>query len=341
MNKKLNVLAALVGLTGLAGIASAQSTVTLYGRVDIGVSYANNGTSVNPGASSSKGQWSMQQGTASRFGLKGEEDLGGGMYARFNIENRFFADTGAQDSAAFFKGLSIVAVGSKTAGELYLGRDVVPAYYITCTADPTCWSYTSQPGQPYAYANYSGSAPSDNSGIRRNNSIGYRSPNMGGVTTELAYAFGEGMRRPVRGFNVQYNQGPVYAGVGLDDGGKDDNGNKNRLWIVGGGYDFGMVRPLFTYSDAKGGIGSPVGYAAKSASLVLVMPTPVGRVFFGGGHLKANSGFGTSDVKSTKILAGADYNLSKRTALYANVGSAKTDDKTRSNAFDIGITHKF
>ena len=341
MNQKIKIIATLAGLTGLAGIASAQSTVTLYGRVDIGVSYTNNGTSLNPGASSSRGQWSMQQGTASRFGLKGQEDLGGGLYARFNIENRFFADTGAQDSAAFFKGLSIVALGSKEAGELYLGRDVVPAYYITCTTDPTCWSYTSQPGQPYAYANYNGSAASDNSGIRRNNTIGYRTPNLGGVTSELAYAFGEGQRRPVRGFNVQYNQGPVYAGVGLDDGGTDDNGNKSRLWIVGGGYDFGVVRPLFTYADAKGGIGSPVGYAGKSASLVLVVPTPVGRVFVGAGHLKANAGFGTGDAKSTKILAGGDYNLSKRTLLYANIGSAKTTDKTRATALDVGIQHKF
>jgi len=327
-------LLASYGLIAFTGMAAAQSTVELYGQVDVGVTHANNGTSINPGRGP-VGQWALQQGTASRLGFKGQEDLGGGLYARFNLEHRFFGDTGMQDSGAFFKGVSTVSLASAQWGEVYMGRDVVPAFYLTCTADPTCWSFTSQPGQPYAYANYNGSVAADNSGIRRNNSVGYRTPSFRGLSAEVAYAFGEDIRRSTKGFNVSYNQGPVYAAIGYDGAASD-----NRLWILAGGYDFGVVRPLFTYSDAKGGATTP-GYDAKSASLTFVVPISRGKVFLGAGRLVAHTGSGGTDVKSNKFYVGMDHNLSKRTMLYANIGSAKSTDLTRSTAFDFGIRHKF
>lgn len=325
---------ATLALACWAGHSAAQSTVSIYGVVDLGLTRSNNGTSLNPGRGK-PGTTEMQQGTASRLGFKGREDLGGGLYAGFDLQHRFFADTGTQDSNAFFKGVSIVTLGNASWGELYMGREVIPAYYLTCTADPTCWSFTSQPGQPYAWANYNGSVASDNSGIRRNNSIGWRSPSWGGLSTEIAYAGGEGQRKRSLGWNLQYKQGPVYAALGYD--GADD---QNRLFIAAGGYDFGVVRPLFTLADAKGGPNTP-DYRGKSASLTFVFPVSTGRVFVGAGHLQARAKPADPEVKSTKIFLGGDHNLSKRTMLYANIGSAKSTGLTRSTAYDVGIRHAF
>lgn len=323
-----------LALAACTGVATAQNSVTIYGVVDVGISKSNNGTSLNPGRGT-PGAWVVQQGNASRLGFKGREELGGGLYASFDIQHRFFADTGTVDSGSFWKGVSVVALGSKALGEVYLGREVIPAYYLTCTADPTCWSYTSQPGQPFAWANYNGSVASDNSGIRRNNSVGYRSPVFGGLSTELAVAAGEGQRRRSLGGNVQYNGGPVYAAIGFD--GVDSD---NRLVILAGGYDFGFVRPLVTFSDAQGGPTTPE-YEGRSATLTFVVPTATGRVFAGAGRLEATANAASTEVRHTKFYVGADHNLSKRTMLYANLGTAKSDGLTRSTAYDAGIRHKF
>lgn len=321
-------------LTGWVGHGAAQPSVTVYGVLDLGISHANNGSSVNPGVGT-RGATVMQQGTASRLGFKGHEDLGGGLYVGFDLQHRFFADTGTQDSDAFFKGVSAITLGNRHWGEFYLGREVVPAYYLSCTGDPTCWSFTSQPGQPYAWANYNGSVASDNSGIRRNNAVGYRSPKVGGWSYEVAYAAGEGLRKRSLGWNVQYAQGPVYAALGYD--GSDA---QNRLFIAAGGYDFGMVRPLFTLSDARGGPTTP-DYQGQSISATLVFPTPKGRVFAGAGHLRARATPANDEVRSTKVFLGWDYSLSRKTSLYANFGSAQSTALTRSTAYDTGIRHAF
>ncbi len=81
-------LLALAVLGAFAGVASAQSSVTLYGRVDLS---AGKGAGVE--------QNSLANGSGSRFGVRGVEDLGGGLQALFNIEHRFNADTGAQTAS--------------------------------------------------------------------------------------------------------------------------------------------------------------------------------------------------------------------------------------------------
>ena len=91
-------LLALAVLGAFASVASAQSSVTLYGRVDLSVGKG-------PGTSAKQ----MANGSGSRFGVRGVEDLGGGLQALFNIEHRYNADTGAQTNAQrFWTGRSIV-----------------------------------------------------------------------------------------------------------------------------------------------------------------------------------------------------------------------------------------
>ena len=80
-------LLALAVLGAFAGAASAQSSVTLYGRLDLSVNKGVGQTAKN-----------LSNGSGSRFGVRGSEDLGGGMSALFNLEHRFDADTGASQN---------------------------------------------------------------------------------------------------------------------------------------------------------------------------------------------------------------------------------------------------
>ncbi len=77
-------LLALAVLGAFAGAATAQSSVTMYGLIDLGVG--------KPAGTANKG---MFQAAGSRLGMRGSEDLGGGLKGLFNIETRFDADTGA------------------------------------------------------------------------------------------------------------------------------------------------------------------------------------------------------------------------------------------------------
>lgn len=327
MNRNLLAAAAFCLL---AGAASAQSSVTIYGAVDVGITKSNSGTSVNPGAGT-PGQWALQDAWGSRLGFKGVEDLGSGMYSRFQLETRFDPTTGAQAAPTFWQGRSVVALGNKEYGELYLGREYIPAFWVSCTADPTCYSYVSEPGFAYTFANYNGSGSIDGSAIRRSNTMGYKSPNLNGLTSEVTLSLGEDVRQNTMGVNVQYNRGPVYAGFGYDGRGVD-----NRVYIVAASYDFGVVKPIVSYTDAKGGATST--YAATAATFSLVVPVASGKLFGGIGHLNTNN---AASNNSNKLYAGYVYPLSKRTSIYTNIGSAKTTDLERSTAYDLGITHTF
>lgn len=311
--------------------AQAQSSVTMYGLVDQGLSKANSGTTPGgllPGRAAPD-IWTVKAGNTSRLGFRGNEDLGDGMYARFQFETRFAADTGALSNAnVFWLGRSVVAVGGKSWGEVYAGREYSPAFWLSLAADPTSLSYVSQLGSPYTYANYTAVAATiEASNTRWANTVGFKSPNFGGVTFELATAAGENLRGRNNSGNVQYKQGPVWLGYAFD---RLDS--KNNLALLAGGYDFGMVYPTFSYARAKGGLNGD----AKSFSVAAKLPTSFGRVYASFGRLSP-----ATNLNSKMFGAGAEYDLSKRTLLYTNVGSAKRVGLSRTTAFDIGIKHTF
>lgn len=123
---KRQLIAAAV-LSTLAGVAAAQSNVTVYGRVDLSVAQ-------QAAAPDNK---EVRNGSGSRLGFRGTEDLGNGLKAVFQIEHRFNADEGTQSNATrFWEGKSIVGLEGSF-GRLTLGREENPAYtYAQTVADP-------------------------------------------------------------------------------------------------------------------------------------------------------------------------------------------------------------
>ena len=92
-------LLALAVLGAFAGAAQAQSSVTIYGIVDTGITYTSKVGSVagTPAATATGSRFGLNSDIlqGSRIGFKGVEDLGGGLSAVFNLETGFQNDTGA------------------------------------------------------------------------------------------------------------------------------------------------------------------------------------------------------------------------------------------------------
>ena len=124
MKQKLkNALFALTA-TGAVAVpmhAFAQSTVTLYGAIDEGLQYTSN----------VKGKSNIEttsgQDSGDRWGLKGSEDLGGGLKALFQIENGFNLNTGnLENGGRIFGRQAYVGVQSDSFGTLTVGRQYDP-----------------------------------------------------------------------------------------------------------------------------------------------------------------------------------------------------------------------
>lgn len=161
----------------VCGTAHAQSTVTLYGLVDEGLNYTNN---AGHGAAL---KMSSGDVLGSRFGLKGSEDLGGGLSAIFRLENGFNASNGSLGQGGrLFGRQAYVGLSSTQYGTLTLGRQY----------DPTSDLFAAMT----AAGNWAGniaSSPFDNDNadwdFRVNNSVKYTTPTLGGFSGEAMYAF--------------------------------------------------------------------------------------------------------------------------------------------------------
>lgn len=314
-------------LTSVA-VALAQSSVTIYGIIDQGLAKSNNATTTLLSGPTTDA-WQVRAGNTSRIGFRGVEDLGDGLYARFHLEHRFAADTGTPSNATvFWLGRSVVAVGDRKWGEVYAGREYSPAYWVALNTDPTYWSYVSQLGTPYGYANYTPVAATiEATNIRWANAVGLKSGTLNGFTVELQTALGEGQRPRSRSGNVQYKSGPLWAGIGFDRLSADTN-----LVLAAASYEFGPFTPSFSVARARGGINGDAHSYSLSANYRLGQ----GRVYVNTAWLKP-----ASHLDASMLGVGGEYLLSVRTALYANFGTAQRDLQTRRRTIDFGIKHTF
>lgn len=352
-------LLALAVLGAFAGTASAQSSVTIYGLLNMAIAKSNcSGTptacAVNPGAPAGD-SWQLAQYSTSRLGFRGNEDLGGGLSAQFQIEHRFNPDTGAANSAAsFWNGRSFLQLSSASAGSVYLGREYTPAFWVQLKSDPFGNDGIAQTGTGILWAGYytpdvagigTAAAPAWPSpgSARTSNTVGYKTPNMGGLTANVAVGLSEatGQGRNV-GLNAEYAAGPVYAGFGYEkitDGASDGR----SLWNIAVHYNLGIVKPMLYYAKAKTGAGAQDDN--KVVLLSASAPLGNGQLQFGYSKMTFENGV----IKDHKKLGlGYDYYLSKRTNLYAQLASATgrgasaaaaTTD--RNTAYALGIKHSF
>ena len=332
-------LLALAVLTAVTGAASAQSSVTLYGKVDLGL-VLDSGNSAGKSVRISSGVTG-----GSRIGFKGVEDLGGGMKAAFQLETGYCADSAA--GAPNFCTGSNQFMGRQAHGDLTgafgaisAGRQYSLGFNNLSTIDPFGTGFAGQVNNIV-----------DPSGIRLNNSATYSTPNIAGVTVSAEVALGEqtGNWQANRetGAGVTYASGPAYAGFTYYDvGNANGNGAARKNYLLGGTYDFGVIKlhalaqkstgpSSLDVLDLMGGLTIPVAGGSVMASYIHHNDRTIG------------------DKDATQLGVGYLYPLSKRTSIYSafahiqnrngatfTVGNA-TETGTGDKAFNLGVVHNF
>lgn len=328
------LVCALTAAAGLsAASAFAQSGVNLYGRVDLGLRYesAKNLPSTQ-----------MESGTYSAIGFKGQEDLGSGLKAFFQMEHRIDASTGAnKDADSFFNDISVIGL-SGDFGTVRLGRS---DNNFNLAADPDAF------GGDYVGGRGNRRAGADE---KWNNGLMYFTPEMYGFQAVIGTSLSEnGMlvdaqdneARAKNPFavSVLYKNGNLTSALGYMQRANQDK-------VVGGSttYDFGVAKAFFTaaHNDGKGnGLIVDGEQDGKRTTYDLGVTVPVSAA--GSVHAKYN--FDRKDLKSfngalTKthdLGLGYMHNLSKRTQLYVTGNVEKIEGQKTTRAMDMGVVHNF
>ncbi|MDR0274296.1 MAG: porin [Burkholderiaceae bacterium] len=316
MKKSLVALAVL----GLSGVAMAQSNVTLYGVADAGVGRAKSSGDLK---THFLGAGLMNNGD-SRVGVKGTEDMGGGLQAGFNFETGLSLKDGAATagglSNGFWQRQANVFVGGPW-GAVKLGRQFTPSYLANSTYELTGEANYTVVGNTYKWVGVTDRrAPS---------AFAYVSPTLSGVTAAVGYITKKdlGLSKDVWDAAVLYGNGPISAGFGVNK-----LGNSKTNYQLGGKYDFGGFAVAASYTSAslpeskavrRGfGLGGSATFGAASVVVDLSRDT--------------KNAWDASRKKYTNGLVEGKYALSKRTSLYA--AYLRLD---KQNNWGLGLHHNF
>ena len=342
---KKNLIALGAALLCAAG-AHAQSSVQLTGLVDV---FA--GSMKMAGDASSKSVVDSGGLTTSWFGMKGTEDLGGGLKAHFNLTSFIKVDTGTQGrfvNDTFFSRDANVSL-SGGFGSVLLGRWMAPNFLPSVVGNPLGDSFTFSPlilhkdvplFKPDGSLRWRSMTPSDTGW---SNQIVYSTPDIGGFKANLQYQFGEQAGKSGKnnvGVNFFYFGGPLtltgfYENADINNPVNTLLANNQKYWMLLGAYDFGMVKPYLSYGEKK--IDDTASTKGKTYQVGASAP-------LGNGKLLAEwvkTEWSTPDVSRKTFTLGYDYNLSKRTDVYAMYMNDKITSQTNGNSFGVGIRHRF
>ena len=335
--------AIVLGVLGLfSGLVSAQSSVTMYGVVDVAVERVKGATSLTRVTSG------QQQG--SRWGLRGTEDLGGGLKAMFVLENGFNADVGTLGQGGrLFGRQGYVGLGGGW-GAVRLGRQYTPMDDIAGIIGTKVYDVVSV-------------VPIIGNGDynRVDNAITYLSPTVGSTTFQVQYSLGEERSSADASpdFGKQFSlhalhaSGPLTAGIGLmrvsdADGAVAGKQGKDAVLLVGA-YDFGPMK-LSAYYDQEDKGTEKMKVMGLAAAFKVGDQTTVS---VGVAQAKDVTGVASALNDDARIFTlQANHNLSKRTALYAHLTAVSNDDDAAlgfnsptaggsSNGIQFGIRHRF
>ena len=329
MNSTKTIRAAAAALLATAACAAqAQSSLQIYGIMDAGVLVSNTGA---PGQHH-QSELATGNGAGTRLGFRGTEDLGGGLKASFQLEMGIFNDTGefitfGEPAGTTFGRKSVVGIHGGW-GDLFLGRDYTPGWWNVFQSDRFRF------GLPGTNATSSGIVVT-----RASNGLFYHSPVLGGFRARLAYTFGKESAAEhelgrLAGAQLEYRAGKLFLSVAAQNRHDQVPGSTTALTSLkerGAGfeYDFGSVVTSAGYWQADP-VTATAGTVDKSRAVWLGASVPVGV-----GEIKAQVTRTSIDSLArghgSALTGGVAYihHVSKRTSLYAGVGTVRNDANTR------------
>lgn len=331
-------LLALAVLGAFAGAASAQTSVTMYGIVDMGYVHESGGADGSVNRLQSGGE------SSSRLGFRGTEDLGNGLSGIFAIEAGILADTGESQLGANIWGRqAFVGLKSKTAGTVTLGRQYTALHNEIVRFDPFG---TGLAGNAQALIR-------DTS--RFSNAIKYTTPNFAGFSAEADYSFGEvanAGNTAGRGYDgsIGYENGPIGVKVTYFNtrAATTPFAATNKITLLDGTYDFGVAKASLGYQWAK----ADAGRDERNSLVGVTVPFGASKVLASWMHRNDRSGNNDGNM----FAIGYTYALSKRTDFYTSygrltsgIGNGTTGPSIQdaqntygaNKLFDIGVRHLF
>lgn len=325
MKKNLLALAALALTTG----AFAQSSYTLYGRIDNSIGGIKE---LGKGTQSKMFHGGVGGLTTSRWGIRGSEDLGGGLKAIFKLEQRLDSDTGAAQSPSFKGESSVGFVGSF--GKIVAGR--MTTVYDDVRGVSQVYSLWDSAFTPNANGVFGSGSDYGN---RFNNQIRYESPLINGFYANGSYAFEQtaGKGDKLVGLVLGYKEGSKHFSLGY----QDEKG-KSSYTMLSGAYDFGAVAVSGGYNHRSGNATT-----GSDNELTLGFNVPVGAWSFSAGVATSKTTIANATTaKASGYALGATYAMSKRTTLYAayrshNVKTGAGVKSVDTQLYAVGVRHDF
>lgn len=341
--------------------AFAQTGVTVSGLVD---NYA--GSMRMAGDSGRSAVVNSGGLTTSWIGFKGNEDLGGGLKANFALTSFLRTDTGEfgrfPGDTIFSRDAHVGLAGGF--GAVSLGRDLAPHFLPTILFNPFGDSYTFSPlilhmdvplfGGP----GWTNAAASDTGW---SNEVMYTTPNFGGLTANLHYQFGEAAGNAGRrnaGLNLLYFGGPLsltafYHNVKVNNPLNTPVGNvqpgsniplpsglvaaRQNAWMVGGSYDLTAAKLFATFGRTM----HDIDLSDKIWSLGATVPAGNGKILVAWARTQRDGAAVGEEEKRSTASVGYDYDLSKRTDLYAVYMNDRITDRSSGDSVGVGIRHRF
>ncbi|MDR6202943.1 porin [Paraburkholderia graminis] len=298
--KKTLMVAALTGVFATA--AHAQSSVTLYGLIDAGITYTNN--------QHGRSNWQQTSGSVngSRWGLRGAEDLGGGLKAIFTLENGFGINDGSlKQGGREFGRQAFVGLSSNQFGAVTLGRQYDS---MVDFVGPLALTGTQYGGTQFAH-------PFDNDNLnnsfRINNSVKYTSANYGGFKFGGLYGFSN----QADGFanNRAYSAGASYNWGGLNVGAAylqlNNNGATGAAAAFNAGGAVSSDNTFFASRQQTWGAGASYAFGPATVGLVYSQTNLSGLAGIGAGASGQTGGvaFGGDSAHFQNFEANARYAL--------------------------------
>lgn len=315
--KRLTAMA----FAAVACSAQAQSNVTVYGLLDLGVVKSSGGRGT-----------AIARGSNNRIGFRGSEDLGNGLRATFHLQHRFHPDTGAVERASvFWQGESTVGLASNTWGSVRIGRALTAWWQKNWAFEPWGASGFNASLNAFQAGTFSADGTNDTAmgsanSSRSPNSVFYNSPTFGGFSAAVSGQVEKDTGAEARnvGVSLNYDQGPLSVMLA-----GERNTDQDALGFVAAAYAFGPLKVMGSYTriehDAAGDENNYVVAATYN---------------LGTGTVRGGYGRRDADVDAWKTSVGYVHPLSKRTSLYGDLWRQKSG-ATGFNSVALGINHSF
>ncbi len=346
-------LAALAIAGAFSGAAYAQSNVTLYGLIDTYLESAKTSVPGGTAASQEKNVTRLSAGglNGPRWGLRGTEDLGGGLKAVFTLEGGFNSDNGTLGQGGRIFGRQAFVGLDGGFGSILVGRQYAPIFYTQADSDIDGYTTFSIPGNSFGIVAADGGTT-----LRQDNQVRYTTPALGPVKAMISWAPGEdpnNSSKRIWGANLSAGFGPANLVLGYHDNEvKSATVNSVKEWAVGGNFTFSGVKLAANYTEFKQdnvtGVDPKIKQWSLGANYTIGAFVPL--IQYGETKNDANNG------KEKSFEIGGDYNMSARTTIYARFAQTKDTNNATPNAWyalndiaagqknqtiALGLRHKF